>query len=194
MAIIRGGGEFGPSWHQAAVKEKRQNAFDDFLSVAEDLISNNVTSPGHLGIMGASNGGLLVGAAFTQQPELFNAVVCASPVLDMKRYINPLGGDFYKDEFGDPDNPEDWEYLKEYSPYHNLSPDKVYPEVLFTASMYDMNVHPAHARKMAARMEEMGHTVHYYEETEGGHLAEITNERTAYITAMWYTFLYMKTK
>ena len=194
LAIIRGGGEFGPSWHQAAVKENRQNAFDDFVSVANDLIDNNVTSPRHLGILGASNGGLLVGATFTQHPELFNAVVCASPILDMKRYADPLGGSFYIDEYGNPDIPEEWEYLKNYSPYHNLSTGKKYPEVLFTTSTNDQNVHPAHARKMAARMKEMGHKVYYYETLGGGHVDDLTYESSAYRMALWYTFLLNKTK
>jgi len=137
---------------------------------------------------------LLVGATFTQHPELFNAVVCASPILDMKRYADPLGGSFYIDEYGNPDIPEEWEYLKNYSPYHNLSNEKKYPEVLFTASTYDQNVHPGHARKMAARMKEMGHKVYYYETLGGGHLDEITYESSAYRMALWYTFLLNKTK
>jgi len=194
LANIRGGGEFGPSWHQAAVKEKWQNAFDDFHSVAKDLIDKKVTSPGHLGILGYSNGGLLVGVAFIQHPELYNAVVCASPLLDMKRYNKLFTGGVWIEEYGNPDIPEEWEFIKKYSPYHNLSSNKKYPEVLFTTSTNDDAVHPGHARKMAARMEELGHKVYYYETLEGGHLAETTNEKSAFRTAMWYTYLLEKTK
>lgn len=194
MANIRGGGEFGPSWHQAAVKEKRQNAFDDFHAVAEDLINNKVTSPRHLGIFGYSNGGLLVGVAFTQHPELYNAVVCGSPLLDMKRYNKLFTAGVWVEEYGNPDIPEEWGFIKKYSPYHNLSSNKEYPEVLFTSSTNDDTVHSGHARKMAARMEELGHKVYYYETLEGGHLADITNEQSAYREALLYTFFLEKTK
>ena len=194
LAIIRGGGEFGPSWHYAAMKEKRQNAFDDFHSVAEDLINKKVTSPRHLGILGRSNGGLLVGVAFTQHPELYNAVVCAAPLLDMKRYNKLFGGGRWVEEYGNPDIPEEWEFLKKYSPYHNLSSKKKYPEVLFTTSRKDDLVHPGHARKMVARMEELGYKTYYYETLEGGHRAVPTNEQKAYRKAMWYTYLLEKTK
>ncbi len=120
LANIRGGGEYGPKWHQDGIKEKRQNVFDDLYAVSEDLISKKITSPKHLGVMGGSNGGLLVGVAFTQRPDLYNAVVCSVPLLDMQRYNKLLAGASWMGEFGNPDIPEEWEYIKKYSPYHNL--------------------------------------------------------------------------
>lgn len=188
-ANIRGGGEFGPQWHQAALKEKRQNAYDDFIAVAEDLIARNITSPKHLGIMGGSNGGLLVGVAFTQRPDLFNAVVCAAPLLDMKRYTKLPPGASWIAEYGDPDIPEQWEYIKKYSPYHNVNATAKYPKVLFTTTSRDDRVHPAHARKMVAKMENQGHDVYYFENTEGGHGAGVTNEQRALMTSLEYTYL-----
>jgi prolyl oligopeptidase len=194
LANIRGGGEFGPKWHLAAIKENRQRCYDDFIAVAEDLIKRNVTSPQHLGIMGGSNGGLLMGAMFTQRPELFNAVVCQVPLLDMKRYNKLLAGASWMAEYGNPDIPEEWAYIKKYSPYHNLSPDKKYPQVLFYTSTKDDRVHPGHARKMAAKMEGMGHKVYYYENTEGGHAAAATNRQRALKEALSYTYLWMLLK
>ncbi|MHC4489331.1 MAG: prolyl oligopeptidase family serine peptidase, partial [Planctomycetota bacterium] len=176
VANIRGGGEFGPKWHQAALKQNRQRAYDDFIAVAEDLIKRKITSPRHLGIIGASNGGLLVGAVFTQRPELFNAVVCQVPVLDMRRYNKLLAGASWMAEYGNPDIPEEWAYIKKYSPYHNLFPDKKYPQVFFYTSTQDDRVHPGHARKMVAKMEDMGHKVYYYENMEGGHAGAVTNK------------------
>ena len=149
LANIRGGGEFGPRWHQAAVKENHQRCFDDFIAVAEDLIARKVTSPAHLGIMGGSNGGLLVGGCFTQRPELFNAVVCQVPLLDMKRYNKLLAGASWMAEYGNPDT-ADWDYMKKWSPYQNLDKDKAYPKVLFVTSTRDDRVHPGHARKMVS--------------------------------------------
>ena len=194
LANIRGGGEFGPKWHQAALKENRQRAFDDFIAVAEDLIKRKITSPRHLGIRGASNGGLLVGAVFTQRPELFNAVVCLAPLLDMRRYNKLLPGAAFTDVFGNPDIPEEWAYLKKYSPYHNLSPDKEYPQVFFYTSTRDDRVHPGHARKMVAKMEDMGHKVYFYESMEGGHAAAVTNKQRALKGALVYTYLWMQLK
>ncbi len=189
IANIRGGGEFGPSWHHAALKEKRQNAYDDFYAVAEDLISRKITSPEFLGIDGGSNGGLLVGVAFTQRPDLYKAVVVEVPLLDMKRYSKLLAGASWMDEYGDPDKPEDWAYISKYSPYHNLSKKKTYPEVLFITSTKDDRVHPGHARKMAARMLDMGHSLYYHETIEGGHGAASTNSQRAEKWAMMYTYL-----
>jgi prolyl oligopeptidase len=162
LANIRGGGEYGPKWHQAGLKEKRQNVFDDFHAVAEDLISRNITAPQHLGIMGGSNGGLLVGVAFTQRPDLYNAVVCQVPLLDMQRYNKLLAGASWMGEYGDPDIPEEWEYIKKYSPYHNLKDGMKYPEVFFYTSTRDDRVHPGHARKMVAKMIDMGYPIYYY--------------------------------
>ena len=194
LANIRGGGEFGPRWHQAALKENRQKAFDDFLAVAQDLIRRKLTSPRHLGIMGGSNGGLLVGAALTQRPELFNAVVCQVPLLDMRRYHQLLAGASWMGEYGDPDDPAQWAAIAAYSPYHNVDPGKRYPRVLFTTSTRDDRVHPGHARKMAALMADQGHDVLYWENTEGGHAGAANNEQTATMYALTYTFLLKQLK
>ncbi len=188
LANIRGGGEYGPDWHQAAIKENKQKSYDDFIAVAEDLIADGVTSPDHLGIIGGSNGGLLVGAAFTQRPDLFGGVVCQVPLLDMKRYHKLLAGASWMAEYGNPDNPEEWEYISRYSPYHNLSSEKAYPKVFFVTSTRDDRVHPGHARKMAARMEEMGHPFFYYENIEGGHAGAANNRQVATMQALEYTY------
>ena len=192
LANIRGGGEFGPAWHQAALKAHRQRAYDDFAAVAEDLIRRKITSPRHLGIMGGSNGGLLVGVQFTQRPELYNGVVCLVPLLDMKRYNKLLAGASWMAEYGDPDIPEEWAYISKYSPYHNVKPDGTYPQVFFYTSTADDRVHPGHARKMAARMEEMGHKIYYYENMEGGHAAAATNKQQALRAALTYSYLRMQ--
>jgi prolyl oligopeptidase len=189
LANIRGGGEFGPRWHQAALKENRQRAYDDFISVAQDLIKRKVTSPRHLGIMGGSNGGLLVGAVMTQRPDLFNAVVCQVPLLDMRRYNRLLAGASWMGEYGDPDDPKQWDYIARYSPYQNVFKDKHYPRVLFTTSTRDDRVHPGHARKMVALMQEQGHDVLYWENTEGGHAGAANNDQQAQMWALTYTFL-----
>jgi prolyl oligopeptidase len=189
LANIRGGGEFGPRWHQAALKEQRQKAFDDFLAVAQDLIERKVTSPRHLGIMGGSNGGLLVGAALTQRPDLFNAVVCQVPLLDMRRYHKLLAGASWMGEYGDPDDPAQWEFIGKYSPYQNVFKDQRYPPVLFTTSTRDDRVHPGHARKMAALMESQGHALLYWENLEGGHAGAANNTQQARMWALTYSFL-----
>ncbi len=189
LANIRGGGEFGPRWHQAALRQHRQRAFDDFIAVGEDLVARGVATPRQLGIMGGSNGGLLVGAALTQRPDLFGAVVCQVPLLDMRRYHLLLAGASWMGEYGDPDDAEDWAYLARYSPYHNVRPGQRYPRVLFTTSTRDDRVHPAHARKMAARMLDQGHDVLYWENTEGGHAGAADNAQTARMVALTYTFL-----
>ena len=189
LANIRGGGEFGPRWHQAALRQHRQRAFDDFLAVGADLVARGLTTPAQLGIMGGSNGGLLVGAALTQRPDLFGAVVCQVPLLDMRRYHQLLAGASWMGEYGDPDDPADWAYLARYSPYHNLRPGRRYPRVLFTTSTRDDRVHPAHARKMAARMLEQGHDVLYWENTEGGHAGAADNAQVARMSALTYVFL-----
>jgi len=194
LANIRGGGEFGPRWHQAALKQHRQRAFDDFIAVAQDLIQRKVTSPRHLGIMGGSNGGLLVGAAMTQRPDLFNAVVCQVPLLDMRRYHKLLAGASWMGEYGDPDVPAEWAAIAKYSPYHNVFKDKHYPRVLFTTSTRDDRVHPGHARKMVARMQEQGHDVLYWENTEGGHAGAANNDQQALMWALTYTFLLKQLK
>ena len=194
MTNIRGGGEFGPKWHLDAIKEKRHKAYEDMVAISEDLIKRKVTSPKNLGVMGGSNGGLLVGVMLTQRPDLYNAVVCQSPLLDMKRYTKLLAGASWMGEYGDPDKPEDWAYIKEYSPYQNLSKDKNYPTVLFTTSTRDDRVHPGHARKMAANMESLGKPVYFYEYTEGGHSAGVTNKEVAFESALTYSYLWMQLK
>ncbi|HLH53965.1 MAG TPA: prolyl oligopeptidase family serine peptidase [Verrucomicrobiae bacterium] len=189
LANIRGGGEFGPRWHEAARKQNRQRAYDDFIAVAEDLIHRKVTSAQHLGIEGGSNGGLLMGVMLTERPDLFKAVVCQVPLLDMKRFNKLLAGASWMDEYGNPDKPEDWLYIGKYSPYQNVFKEKKYPRVLFTTSTRDDRVHPGHARKMVARMEEQGHDVLYYENIEGGHGGAANNKQAAYMSALAYTFL-----
>jgi len=190
LANIRGGGEFGPKWHQAAVKEKHQTNFDDFIAVAEDLIARKITSPEHLGIEGGSQGGLLVGGAFVQRPDLFRAVVCAVPLLDMKRYNKLLAGASWMGEYGNPDT-ADWEYMKLWSPFQNLDPEEVYPRVFFWTNTRDDRVHPGHARKMVARMTDMSKPVLYYENIEGGHAAGANLNQRAYTDALSWAYLWM---
>ena len=190
LANIRGGGEFGPRWHQAALKENRQKAFDDFIAVAEDLVERDITSPEHLGIQGGSNGGLLVGATMVQRPDLFNAVVCQVPLLDMKRYHKLLAGASWMAEYGNPDDPDEWEYISKYSPYQNVSADADYPKAFFTTSTRDDRVHPGHARKMVARMTDQGHDVLYYENIEGGHGGAANLKQQAYISGLMYAYLH----
>jgi len=189
LANIRGGGEFGPRWHQAALKENRQRAFDDLIAVAEDLVARKITSPEHLGIRGGSNGGLLVGAVMVQRPELFNAVVSQVPLLDMQRYHLLLAGASWMAEFGDPDDPEQWAYISRYSPYQNVSAEADYPVAFFTTSTRDDRVHPAHARKMVAKMLDQGHEVLYYENIEGGHGGAANLKQSAYLNALIFSYL-----
>ena len=191
VANIRGGGEYGPRWHQAALKADRNKAYEDFAAVAEDLIARNITTPKHLGIQGGSNGGLLMGNMTVMYPQLFGAVVCQVPLLDMKRYHKLLAGASWMAEYGNPDT-DDWSFLKAYSPYQNVSKDVRYPPVLFTTSTRDDRVHPGHARKMMARMMEQGHDVTYYENIEGGHGGAANNAQSAYMSALAYTFLKQK--
>jgi prolyl oligopeptidase len=188
LANLRGGGEFGPEWHQTARREGRQKTHDDFIAVAEDLIKRGVSSPRHLGIMGGSQGGLLMGATFTQRPELFRAVVATVPLADMKRFHKLLAGASWMGEYGNPDDPKDWEFISKYSPYQALSKDRKYPKVFFWTTTRDDRVHPGHARKMVARMKEQGHDVIYFENTEGGHGSGVTPAQQAYSWALTYTY------
>lgn len=192
LANIRGGGEYGPAWHQAALKHQRQRAFDDFIAVAEDLVRRGVTTPARLGIMGGSNGGLLMGAVMVQRPELFGAVVAQVPLFDMQRYHKLLAGASWMAEYGDPDDPADWAVIARYSPYQNLRKDARYPALLVTTSTRDDRVHPGHARKLVARMRELGHPVWYYENTEGGHAAAANNEQRARVKAIEFSFLWQQ--
>ncbi|MFM8891208.1 MAG: prolyl oligopeptidase family serine peptidase, partial [Planctomycetia bacterium] len=189
IANIRGGGEFGPAWHQAALKANRPRAYEDFIAVAEHLVARRVTSPEHLGIKGGSNGGLLMGNMLTRRPDLFGAIVCQVPLLDMRRYHRLLAGASWVGEYGDPEDPSQWEFIRGFSPYHNLSADVAYPPILITTSTRDDRVHPGHARKMAARLEEMGKPVTYYENIEGGHGGAADNRQKAFMDALGYTFL-----
>ncbi len=189
VANIRGGGEYGPRWHHAALKEHRQRAYDDMAAIAEDLITRNVTSAERLGVRGGSNGGLLTGVMLTQRPDLWGAVVVQVPLLDMKRFNHLLAGASWMDEYGDPDT-EDWEYIKEYSPYHNIAANEEYPKAFFTTSTRDDRVHPAHARKMVARMREMGHDLYYYENTVGGHAGASDNTQAARLQSLIYSYLW----
>lgn len=192
LANLRGGGEYGPDWHTAAVKENKQKVFDDYIAVAEDLIAKKISSPRHLGIQGGSNGGLLVGAVYVQRPDLFNAVDCQVPLLDMRRYHTLLAGASWMAEYGNPDKPEEWAYISKYSPYQNLKADKKYPKVFFVTSTRDDRVHPGHARKMAALMEQQGHDFLYYENIEGGHGGAADNEQRATMQALEFSFLWQQ--
>jgi prolyl oligopeptidase len=194
VANIRGGGEFGPRWHQAALKQNRHKAYEDFIAVAEDLVKRKVTAPAHLGTMGGSNGGLLMGNMLTRRPDLFGAVVCQVPLLDMRRYNKLLAGASWVGEYGNPDAPAEWEFIRTFSPYHNLKPDVHYPRTLFTTSTRDDRVHPGHARKMVAKMKAMGKDVVYYENVEGGHGGAADNKQRAFMWALAYTFLWKQLK
>jgi prolyl oligopeptidase len=190
IANIRGGGEFGPDWHRAAQREKRQVAFDDFIAVAEALVASGVTSAKQLAIRGGSNGGLLTGVAMIQRPELFGAVLSEVPLLDMARFHLLLQGASWIDEYGDPDDARDLRFLMTYSPYQNVKAEVAYPPALFTSSATDDRVHPGHARKMAAKMQAQGHeSVWYLENRDGGHGAGVEAETIARVEATAFTFL-----
>ncbi len=185
VANIRGGGEYGPRWHQAALKANRHKAYEDFAAVAQDLVARKVTSPEHLGAQGGSNGGLLMGNMLTRYPQLFGAIVVQVPLLDMKRYSHLLAGASWMAEYGDPDT-GDWDYIRTFSPYHLFDPGKAYPPTLFMTSTRDDRVHPGHARKMAAKMLDAGKDVRYYENIEGA----ADNAQAAHMSALAYTFLW----
>ncbi len=190
VANIRGGGEFGPAWHQAAVQEHRQKAYDDFQAVAEDLLKRGITTRKQLGIMGGSNGGLLVSANMVERPDLFAAVVCQVPLIDMIRYTQIGAGASWIAEYGDPADAKAREWILKYSPYQNVSADKTYPPVFFVTATSDDRVTPVHARKMAARMEAQGHDVLFFENTDGGHAAAANHKQAA---EMWaQSFVYLK--
>ena len=188
LSNIRGGGEYGPRWHEAALKEKRQRAFDDFFAISEHLVARGVTSPKKLGARGKSNGGLLTGVALTQRPDLYAAIDCGAPLFDMKRYNKLLAGASWTGEYGNPDVPEESAYISKYSPYQNLTKGKPYPTVLFYTSTKDDRVHPGHARKAAAKMADLGYDFYYYENIEGGHRGTVNQEQVALLTALEYTY------
>eukprot|EP01113_Clastostelium_recurvatum_P010253 TRINITY_DN1505_c0_g1_i1.p1 TRINITY_DN1505_c0_g1~~TRINITY_DN1505_c0_g1_i1.p1 ORF type:complete len:718 (-),score=229.60 TRINITY_DN1505_c0_g1_i1:29-2128(-) len=189
VANIRGGGEYGPRWHQAALKEKRHKAYEDFAAVAQDLVACKITSTSRLGIQGGSNGGLLMGNMLTQYPDLFGAIVVQVPLLDMKRYSHLLAGASWMAEYGNPDT-SDWEFLQKYSPYHLFDASKASPPTIFMTSTKDDRVHPGHARKMMAKMMQAGKDVRYYENIEGGHGGAANNAQESHMRALAFTFLW----
>jgi prolyl oligopeptidase len=190
LANIRGGGEYGPSWHTQAMRAGRHLVAEDFASVATDLVDRGITTVQQLGAQGGSNGGLLMGIMLTKYPELFGALVCQVPLLDMRRFHLLLAGASWVAEYGDPDNPDDWKFIAEYSPYQNISAHTDYPSVLITTSTRDDRVHPGHARKMTAALEAAGHRVWYYENIEGGHAGAADNAQTAFKSALSFSFLW----
>jgi len=191
IANIRGGGEYGPRWHQSALKEKRLRAYEDFSSVAKDLIARKITSPAHLAAQGGSNGGLLVGNMLTRYPELFGAIICEVPLLDMQRYTQISAGASWIAEYGDPQKADEWAYIQAFSPYHNIDPLKIYPPVLLSTATSDDRVGPGHARKMAAKMQQLGiEDVYFYENTEGGHSAAADKAQNAFKRALVSEFLW----
>jgi prolyl oligopeptidase len=194
VANTRGGGEFGPSWHQAALGPNRQRAHEDFVAVARDLIARGITSPRRLGIMGGSQGGLFMGVAMTQHPELFNAAVIQVPLFDMMRFHRLLAGASWMAEYGNPDIPEQRAWIAEYSPYQALKPGQRYPEPFIHTSTKDDRVHPGHARKAVAKLESLGYPVLFYENTDGGHSAAANLKETAKRVALEYTYLTRKLK
>ncbi len=192
LANIRGGGEFGPAWHEAGLKTKRQLIYDDFAAVGKDLIARQITSPRRLGIEGGSNGGLLMGVEFNQHPELWHAVVIQVPLLDMLRFEKLGAGASWVGEYGSVSNPDERKFLASISPYHNLKPGVAYPEPFFVTSTKDDRVTPVHARKMAARMEEMGLPFFYFENTDGGHAASANQAQRAERVALEFVYLSRK--
>lgn len=191
VANLRGGGEYGPRWHRAALREKRPRAYEDMAAVARDLIDRGITSRAHLAVQGGSNGGLMAGNMLVRHPELFGAVVIQVPLLDMKRYSHLLAGASWMAEYGDPDT-DDWEFIRTFSPYHLIDPDADYPPTILLTSTRDDRVHPGHARKFTAALEAAGHDVTYYENIEGGHGGAADNAQAARMAALAYGFLWEK--
>ncbi|HYD52511.1 MAG TPA: prolyl oligopeptidase family serine peptidase [Gemmatimonadaceae bacterium] len=194
IANTRGGGEFGPAWHQAAIGPNRQRAHEDFVAVAQDLIARKVTTPRRLGIMGGSQGGLFMGVAMTQHPELFNAAVIQVPLFDMLRFHKLLAGASWIAEYGNPDIPEQRKWIEQYSPYQAIKPGQKYPEPFIHTSTKDDRVHPGHARKAVAKLESLGYPVLFYENTDGGHGAAANLKESARRLALEYTYLSRKLK
>jgi prolyl oligopeptidase len=189
IANIRGGGEFGPDWHKAGMRAGKRLSHDDFAAVAKDLIARGVTRPQRLACKGGSNGGLLVGNMLTRYPDLFGAIDCAVPLLDMKRYTKLTAGSSWVGEYGDPEKAEDWAFLEELSAYHHVEPSRRYPPILLTTSARDDRVHPSHARKMAAKLAAQGHRVYFHEPLEGGHAGATDNAQLAFNIALSFAFL-----
>jgi prolyl oligopeptidase len=189
LANIRGGGEYGPKWHNAVLRENRQKAFDDLYAVADDLIARGVTQKGRLAVSGRSNGGLLASVAITQHPDLWGGAIIGSPLVDMKRYSHLLAGASWMGEYGNPDVPADWAFISKYSPYQNLRRGVQYPVPFIYTSTRDDRVHPGHARKLAARLENFGDKFFYDEAIEGGHAAGIVPEEDAQRVALEAVYL-----
>jgi prolyl oligopeptidase len=189
LANIRGGGEFGPAWHLASRKATKHIAHDDFAAVARDLAASGVTTAAQLACHGGSNGGLLVGNMLTRYPELFGAVWCSVPLLDMARYTKLLAGQSWIAEYGDPEIPEEWDYIRNYSPYHLAASGKPYPPIFITTNRTDDRVHPGHARKMAARLQQLGYQVWFNETVAGGHSGAVDNAKQAQSQALGFAFL-----
>ncbi|KRE96639.1 prolyl oligopeptidase [Frateuria sp. Soil773] len=194
IANIRGGGEYGPRWHKAALKANRLRAYEDFAAVSEDLFARKVTSPKHLAAMGGSNGGLLMGNMLTLYPQLYGAIVSQVALLDMRRYTHLSAGASWMAEYGDPDKPAEWAWIKTFSPYTNARAGQKYPPVLFTTSTRDDRVGPVHARKMYAKMRALGYDASFYENVEGGHGAAADNKQAAFMSALGYTYLWEHVK
>ena len=189
IANIRGGGEFGPDWHKAGMREGKKLAHDDFAAVAKDLIERGVTRRERLACAGGSNGGLLVGNMLTRYPHLFGAIYCGVPLLDMRRYTRLPPGASWIGEYGDPDKPDDWAFLQEMSAYHHVKPGRDYPPILLATSSCDDRVHPGHARKMAAKLSALGYPVYFHEPTDGGHAGAADNRQLAFNLTLLYAFL-----
>jgi prolyl oligopeptidase len=188
LSNIRGGSEYGPRWHQAALKENRQRAFDDFFAISEDLIAKGVTTPEKLGAIGRSNGGLLMGVVMTQHPELYSAIVNGVPLSDMKRLKKIGAGASWVGEYGDPET-DDWKnFMAAYSPYQNLKKGQPYPKIFLYTATADDRVHPSHARKTGARLRELGYDFFYYENMEGGHSGASNQDQLAYRIALEYAY------
>src|SRR5690606_17378244 len=188
LSNIRGGSEYGPRWHQAALHENRQRAYDDFIAISEDLIARGVTTPEKLGAIGRSNGGLLMGVMLSQRPDLYAALAIGLPLFDMKRYTQLGAWASWMGEYGDPTTPEEWAQISKYSPYQNLKAGQPYPTVFIYPSTQDDRVHPGHARKAGARLAELGYEFLYYENMEGGHGGTANQEQLAYRTALEYAY------
>ncbi|WP_397505013.1 prolyl oligopeptidase family protein [Qipengyuania sp. R86523] len=189
LANIRGGGEYGPRWHEDALREKRQNSFDDFHAVADDLVANRLASPGRIAASGRSNGGVLVGAVANQRPDLYGAIISGSPLIDMKRYNKLLAGASWMAEYGNPDAPADWAFMREWSPYQNMRDTPDVPAAFYYLSTLDDRVHPGHARKAAAKHEAWGQTFYYHEYREGGHSVGSDHEEDAKRAALLLAYL-----
>ena len=189
LANIRGGGEYGPRWHEDALREKRQNSFDDFHAVADDLVANRLANPRRIAASGRSNGGVLVGAVANQRPDLYGAIISGSPLIDMRRYNKLLAGASWMAEYGNPDVAEDWSFMKEWSPYQNMSDQPGVPAAFYYLSTLDDRVHPGHARKAAAKHEAWGQTFYYHEYREGGHSVGADHEEDAKRAALLLAYL-----